>query len=290
MGRAAVAVALLLCAGCAAAGGSPAASSSSAASSAAPSSAALSTGPPVPPVAGIEASAVRLRTDEALGGQVQVRVTGTGAEPFTVTSVAVDSPGFTPLPDRAVTAAFTPGRTIDLPTPFGTAVCDTAAEPAAARLTVVRPDGRSEVLRVPMSAADLTRIHTETCAAEAVLAVSGVAVSGLAVDGDAVTGSLVLTRAGDDDRAVTVGRLEGTVLYDVAADVPVTLAEGEASREVDVAFTMASCEPHVLAETKKPYAFLLGMRVGDGAEVPVDLPLDQGQRDVLASLVDVACA
>ena len=79
------------------------------------------------------------------------------------------------------------------------------------------------------------------------------------------------------------------MLYHVAADVPVTRGWGEASRGADVAFTMASCEPHVLAETKKPYAFLLGVRVGDGEEVAVDLPLDQGQRDVLASLVDVAC-
>ena len=49
---------------------------------------------------GIEAEAVRQRTDEAIGGQVQVRITDTGDEPFTVTSVALDSPGFEPLPPR----------------------------------------------------------------------------------------------------------------------------------------------------------------------------------------------
>jgi hypothetical protein len=284
------ALALLLCAGCGAASSSAgsSAASSSVSPSVSPSAAAPSPGPAVPPVPGIEARAVQLRTDAALGGQVQVRVTDTGTEAFSVTSVAIDSPGFAPLPDREVAAAFTPGRTIDLPTPFGEAVCDRAAEPAAARLTVVRPDGRSEVLRVPLAAEDLTRIHAAACAARAALAVAGVAVTGLAVDGEAVTGSLVLTR-GDDDRPVTLTRLEGNVLYDVEADVPLSLAAGEDGLEVPVAFTMASCEPHVLAETKKPFAFLLGMRVGDGDEVPVDLPLDQGQRDVLSALVDVAC-
>ena len=288
MRRTAAALAVLLCAACGADPPSPAPSAAAAGSSPS-SSAALPSGPAVPPVAGIEALAVQLRTDEALGGQVQVRVTDTGTEPFTVTSVAIDSPGFAPLPDRAETAAFVPGRTIDLPTPFGAALCDRAAEPAAARLTVVRPDGRSEVLRVPLGAGDLVRIHAETCAAAAALAVAGVTVTGLTVDGEVVTGSLVLTRAGDDDRPVTLTRLEGNVLYDADADLPVRLGEGRASLEVPVTFRSVTCAGHALAETKQPYLFLLGVRVGDGDEVPVDLPLDQGQRDVLAALVDVVC-
>ncbi|SNR81897.1 hypothetical protein SAMN04488107_0030 [Geodermatophilus saharensis] len=243
----------------------------------------------MPPVAGIEAVAVQLRTDVAIGGQVQVRVTDTGSEPFTVTSVAIDSPGFAPLPDRAVTAAFTPGRTVDLPTPFGGAVCDTAAEPAAARLTVVRPDGRTEVLRVPLAAADLTRIHTDACAARAVLAVAGVTVTGLALEGEAVTGTLETTRGGGDGRAVTLTRLEGNVLYDVEADLPVTLAEGESSAEVGLTFTTARCDPHALAETKQPYLFVLGVQVDGEDEVTVDLPLDQAQRDTLFTLTESAC-
>ena len=38
---------------------------------------------------GIAGEAVRLRTDEAVGGQVQVRLTATGDQPFTVVSVAL---------------------------------------------------------------------------------------------------------------------------------------------------------------------------------------------------------
>ena len=291
MRRTAAALAVLLCAACGADPSSPAASTAAAGSSpsSAASSSALSSGPPVPPVPGIGAEAVQLRTDEAVGGQVQVRVTDTGTEPFRVTAVAIDSPGFAPLPERAVTADLVPGRVVDLPAPFGDVVCDRAAEPAAARLTVVRPDGRTEVLRVPMEAGDLTRIHTETCAAGAVLAVAGVRVTGLAADGDAVTGSLLLTRGGDDARAVTLTRLAGNVLYDADADLPVTLAAGEGSREVDVAFTMGRCDPHALAEVKQPYLFVLGVRVGEEPEVPVDLPLDEAARDLLADLVDRGC-
>ena len=284
MRRTAALLAVLLCAACGSSVPAPARSSSASSSAPAPGTA-------VPPVPGIEAEAVRLRTDEAIGGQVQVRVTDTGTEPFTVTSVAVDSPGFAPLPDRAVTAAFTSGRTIDLPAPYGDAVCDRAAEPAAARLTVVRPDGRTEALQVPLAAGVLERIHAERCAVRAVLSVADVTVGGLSADGDAVTGTLTLTRVGDDDRPVTVTRLQGNVLYDVAAGgLPRTLEAGESTLEVELEFTMTRCDPHALAETKQPYLFLLGLQVADDDEVPADLPLDQAQRDELAALVDRACA
>ncbi|WP_324274621.1 hypothetical protein [Blastococcus brunescens] len=58
-----------------------------------------------------------------------------------MTAVALDSPGFTAVPPTTVTAEFPPGRVIDLPTPYGTPVCDARPQPAAARLTVVRAGG-----------------------------------------------------------------------------------------------------------------------------------------------------
>jgi hypothetical protein len=297
MRRTAGGLAVLLCAACAGtacagaddATSSASSSGSSSAASAASSSVPPSAGPPVAAVPGIEAEVRQWRTDEAVGGQVQVTVTDTGSEPFTVTSVAIDSAGFVPLPDRPVQAEFVPGRRVDLPAQHGAVVCDRAAEPAAARLTVVRPDGRSEQLLVPLAAGVLGRIHAEACAVQAVLAVADVAVTGLALDGEAVTGSVVLSRAGDDDRVVEVVRLGGSVVYDATADLPATLAAGEPRLELPVEFTSVSCDPHVLAETKQPYVFPLAIRVGDGDQVPVDLPLDPAQQDVLAALVDRVC-
>ncbi|WP_448641347.1 hypothetical protein [Geodermatophilus sp. URMC 63] len=286
MRRTVVGLAVLLCAACSGDGSAP---SSAVPSSASSSSVPLPAGPSVPAVPGIEAEVRQWRTDEAVGGQVQVTVTDTGAQPFTVTSVAIESAGFAPVPDRPVQVEFPPGRRFDLPTQYGEVVCDRAAEPAAARLTVVRPDGGSEQLRVPLAAEVLGRIHTEECAVRAVLAVADVAVSGLALDGEAATGSVVLTRAGDDDRAVEVVRLGRNVVYGVGVDLPATLAAGERRLEVPVEFTSASCDPHVLAETKQPYVFPMAVRVGDDDQVPVDLPLDQAQRDVLAALVDRVC-
>jgi hypothetical protein len=242
----------------------------------------------VPRVPGIEAEAVQLRTDEAIGGQVQVRITDTGDAPFTVTAVALDSPGFALLPPTVVTAEYAPGRTIDLPTPFGAPVCSAAPLPAAARVSLVRPDGVAEDLWVPLAAEVLGRVHEEECAAIAVLEVVHVEMTPLREDGDALTGELVLTRR-EGDEVVTVTRLDRSVLIDVAAeDLPLELSGDRG--ETSVSFTPATCDPHVLSETKQPYLFPLHVVVGDGEPVPVDLPLDVVARDQLAALVQRVCA
>jgi hypothetical protein len=261
--------------------GEPLAGPSKEASSAAPSAA-------IPAVPGIEAEIVRLRTDEAIGGQVQVRLTDTGDTPFTVTAVALRSPGFAQEPMKAVAAEYAPGRVIDLPVPYGEPVCDTAPLPAAADLTVVRPDGAVEEVQVPAAADVLELIHSEECAVLAVTAVVDIAVTGLHDDGDTVAGSLVLTRRSGDE-PITASRLGRSVLIEPTADLPLELARGRDAATTTMSFTPATCDPHVLSETKKPYVFPLSVTVGDDDPVAVDLPLDQSARDALAAMVRRVC-
>src|SRR3712207_5004731 len=124
MGRTAVLGLALLCATCSGADG--AAEQVPAATSAAPA---------LPPVPGIEAEVVRHRTDVPVPGRVHVRVTDTGDQPFTVTAVAIDSPGFAPLPPTALTASFEPGRTIDLRTAYGEPDCPAQPGPVDRKST-----------------------------------------------------------------------------------------------------------------------------------------------------------
>ena len=127
----------LLCAAC---GGGPGGADPGAADPP-PEVATTSAAPAPPTVPGIEAEVVRLRTDVTVDGQVHVRVTDTGDQPFTVTALALESPGFAPLPATPLTARFEPGRTIALRTAYGEPDCAARPAPVAARLTVVRPDG-----------------------------------------------------------------------------------------------------------------------------------------------------
>ena len=284
MRRTAAGLLVALTAACGATPSPAAAPSSSAPSSSAPVETAL------PAVPGLEAEAVRLRTDEAIGGQFQVRITDTGDDAFTVTSVALDSPGFTALPATAETAEFAPGRVIDLPTPYGAPVCDAEPLPAAAQLIVVRPDGAQEAVRAPLSADVLQLIHDEKCAVLAVAEVVDVVVTDMADAGDSLAGSLTLTRR-EGDEPVTAATLGRSVLVDVVAeDLPLELAGEERSARTDVSFTSATCDPHVLSETKKPFVFPLTVQVGDDDPVTMDLPLDQVARDRLAALVQRVCA
>jgi hypothetical protein len=277
-GAIALAVGVALLAACGEPAGEPSSEASSSSSSAEPSAS----------VPGIEAEIVRLRTDEAIGGQVQVRLTDTGDTPFTATAVALRSPGFAPEPMKAITAEYAPGRVIDLPVPFGAPVCDAAPVPAAAELTVVRPDGAVEQVQVPAAADVLELIHSEECAVLAVTAVVDITVTDLHDDGDTLAGSLTLTRRKGTE-PIRATRLSRSVLIEPTADLPLDLDGDEDSASAPVSFTPASCDPHVLAETKKPYVFPLAVTVGGDDEVPVDLPLDQAARDQLAGLVKRVC-
>jgi len=116
-----------------------------------------------------------------------------------------------------------------------------------------------------------------------------VTVADLADDGDALTGSLTLTRRTGDQR-VTATALGRSVLLDAEVEeLPLVLEGGAQTVTTAVSFTPASCDPHVLSETKKPYVFPLTVDVAGADPVPVDLPLDSAARDRLAALVQRAC-
>ena len=244
----------------------------------------------LPEVPGVAASALRYRSDEAVGGQVQVHVENTGTEPFTVTSVQLDTPGFAPVPAREVSTVFAPGRGIDLPASFGAVSCAVAPAPAAARLTVLRPAGVAEELVVPLAGDTMARVHTEECAVQDVLAVVGVAVEQLVDDGSAVTADVVLTRRSGDDEVVVSALLPSVVLEPVPdVELPVRLTPDAEELRLPVTFDAERCDPHALAETKKPFVFPLVVTVGEGADVPVDLPLEAGQQALLEEFLGRAC-
>jgi hypothetical protein len=252
---------------------------------------AAATPTPVPAfdeVPGISGEVVRLRADEALGGQVQVRLTDTGDAPFTVVGVALTSPAFAEQPPTQETATYAPGRTIDLPVPFGPVDCAADVHPVGARLQLDRGAGPEEVV-VPLAGDALDLVAGEQCAAQRLAEHVVVAVDGFTEDGDGVRGSVVLTRVDDDGGEVRVDALGRSVLLEPAApDLPATLGAGERELTLPLAVGLASCDPHVLAETKKPFVFPLTVEAA-GETAVVDLPLSDVQRGQLQALVDRVC-
>ena len=244
----------------------------------------------LPEVPGLAGESVRLRSDVPLGDVFQVRLTNTGTAPFTVTSVQLASPGFAELTARTLTVEFGPGRTFDLPARFGPVVCTASPDPVAARVTVSRDGGPAEELLVPLAGPVLADVHDRQCEVEAVTSAAAVTVEGLAAADDTVTGEVVLSR-GAGDEPVVVSELQRSVVIDpvLSTPLPATLGPGVAQLRLPVVFRPATCEPHRLAETKQPFVLPLLVAVGEGAPVPVLLPLDDGQRRLLQDLLTRVC-
>ncbi len=241
---------------------------------------------PAAPVPGIEAEAVQLRTVAGAGGLMRVRISA--AECVRVPSVAVVSPGFAPVQPGELTAEFVPGRVIDLRTPFGRAQCDVEPEPASARWTVVRPGAQPQEVEVPLAAAVLKQIHTEECLEQSLAQEVTVEVADLRDDGDGLAGSLVLVRR-SGAREAQVSALRRSVLMAVEVDLPLTLAGDAPEAETALRFTPATCEPHVLAETKQPFLFPITVQVGDAEPVSTDLSIPDDVRAQLQALVQRVC-
>lgn len=243
---------------------------------------------PTAPGADVTAEAVQLRTDVPVGGRFQVRVTNTSGSPVTVSSVALDSAGFAPRPPTDRPARIAPGRVVDLPTPYGDPRCDAAVEPAVVVARLEGPGVRAGVVRLPLAADVLVRIHAQECAERGLAERLEIRIADLVDGAGTLTGRVELVRrAGAGE--VRAERIARSVLVDVAVDLPIVLPDGESRASAAVTFAPATCEAHVLAETKQPFVFPLAVRFGDAEEVVVDLPVTPAVEGRLAALVDRVC-
>ena len=91
------------------------------------------------------------------------------------------------------------------------------------------------------------------------------------------------------DSMIGVNGGRSVLIAATAEELPLELAPDASDASTPVGFTPASCDPHVLSETKKPYVFPLAVTVGDGEEVSLALPLDDAVRELLAALVQRVC-
>ncbi len=297
-----LAVVLAILGGCAGAPDppEPAGSSSDSSGSAAEPTAPVAT----PAVPGMSALAVRLRTDVAVGGQFQTRITNTGSEAFMVLAVSLDSPAFERLPLVGRPATYRPGATIDLPTQYGAASCaeNIQVDPAFSAVQVQWPDGRIEEVRVPLEAPDdiIDRIHQEECHALALAAAVDVSLGGdfnsAQVDGRTVVqATITLTRGDNTEEEIALIELRGSVVFDVSfaenSQPPqtMTVEEDQLAVPVIVRHTARGCDAHVLGETKQPFVFPFFLTFDGGTPQYGILEVSPEQREALWSYIRAVC-
>lgn len=253
--------------------------------------------PTVPgPVAepAIAAELVQYRRDEALH-QMQVKVTNTGTREVVVDRVAVWLPGFDDVPPSEPGTVLGPGRRVDLPVVYGAARCEGGRPGSTTDSPVVRLhlDGAAKAVEVePADEGLLARLAAAECAQRAVTEAVplGFADAWVPVgSGDALTVAGVL-RVGPV-RAGTAARLEvldGTTLFGITTSVSLPLALAGPAVDVPVTVAPQRCDPHAVAESKRGYAFRVGVSLG-AEPVLVTVEVDPAQQPVLQAALLERC-
>jgi hypothetical protein len=80
------------------------------------------------------------------------------------------------------------------------------------------------------------------------------------------------------------------VLIAVEVELPLVLSPDASDVAAPLRFTPATCEPHVLAETKQPFLFPMTVQLGDEEPATVDLPIPDDVRADLQALVQRVCS
>lgn len=203
---------------------------------------------------------------------VEVQVTGPDAAEWLVTSAALDSAAFAPLPPSDQNVKLREARPGRLRVPLGPATCPPGPGAASAVLTLRSPAGATAQTTVPLPTEVLEQINADECATAAVVAA---AVPSLgepeSVSGTSVTTTLALTRG----EALAAGAgahvtdMRGSVIFTLApapgAALPLTLAPASATVTLPVVITATRCDQHAFAESKKTFVFAVWVAL-DGAE------------------------
>jgi len=239
----------------------------------------------------LSATATQTREDAVAPGQMRITETNTSTRELTVTSVALDSPGFAPAPASPRDDPFPPGVRYALPARYGEPRCTLAPLPATAVVQAHARTGPSVTLRLPLNSSDglLERLHEQACRTARLAQRVRLSVVDLAPAGPAVLRGTVRIqrRAGAGPIALT--EVRDSVVFTLRLPLPAVLPVGSDRLDVPLEVRMASCSGHVIGEAKQPYLFPAFLRL-DGAQAQLDLPTTSAEHRLLQELVRTGCA
>ncbi|GIJ03191.1 hypothetical protein Sya03_25430 [Spirilliplanes yamanashiensis] len=251
---------------------------------------------PAPPAPKLHATAEQWRTDE-VARNLAVALHNDDTVPLRVTRVQLVLPSFTGagVVDKE---ALLPvgGLRVDVPVPYGTGTAcageSPAAAPSQAIVDVAREGGptRRVTLDLPHPSERLDRLLRQDClAARAARSVALTFGPWTSTPDGALRGSLVVTRAsGAGPDPVTVAELGGNVLYTLRPDRLGDLAAGAPTVAFGLRADALDCDPHAVAEVKKPYEFPVRLVLG-GEDVPTQVTVTENDKLTLDTMLRARC-
>jgi hypothetical protein len=268
-------------------------------------------GSPVPPTtraASAEDLVIEFRQnrDQVASDAAIVRVGNGGDHDITIVGLELAGSAFTAPTVRDRSSTIRAGQTTDLAVELPPIDCDAGDGDAQVDLQLRLDDGAvltASDLSDPTDA--LQRIRASTCTVAAVQRIAEVAAApGIRLEGAGATTVAVLTITAVPTGAP--GRLElvalrSTVLLrpaptdgggDPPQDWPLSLTVDAASgpQSIELRIVPTRCDPHALAEDKVGTLFPLVVRIDDGPEAAMTLPLDAGTAEALKDAVRARCA
>lgn len=240
---------------------------------------------------------------------------------LTVVSVRLDSPLFEPARAHEVSQIVRAGRRTDFKMDVGVAVCPAVVAPSRVEVGFRLDGGEPELATVEIDDAPLRRISDTECGEALVHDAVDIGFAQHSeVDGDVVHATITLHRR-TGDQPVTVTEVRGSVLYElrpgrshprgpvdrdpastsptsgdqrepttersVIESVPtapaalVVLEPGADTAELAVELEVVRCEPHAVADAKKPFDFKAWIALGDDEPRYVRVPAPPGLQDAL---------
>jgi hypothetical protein len=214
-----------------------------------------------------------------------------GDVPVAVQAMQLDSPQFATLPATPREVTLEPGRRLVLPLPYGEVRCDVALDGTFGVTLMV--DGEELHLdAVEEFDGAVARFHARECAAADVRERVDITFGDeWTRDGIEITGELRLEQRHPGEPVAlddAVGNVIFTLVLEQAHPV-LRVSDDAPSASLPVTISADRCDPHAVAEFKRPYVFLSWVAVGDGEPVPVELELTGGARAALDGLI-AACS
>jgi hypothetical protein len=194
-----------------------------------------------------------------------LRVVNESDEPLAVTGAGLRWSGYGPEFTREQDATLAPGQTLDLHVLLPKAHCGQGQEPISG---VVSTAGETKVQQLTKSGQQfLRRLWKRGC--DDALVADNVGISyapgwRTAAGATSLDGALRLVRRSGDE-PVTVTYADGSVLYDLVLPGKVTIGGDERRAEVPLSIQPGNrCDEHAIGQATAPFAFRVGVRVGDG--------------------------
>lgn len=213
-----------------------------------------------------------------------------------VIDVALRSPLFEPVEPDDHDYRVAAGLRQDLQMDVGESICPSPEGASMIEMTV-EIDGRRSHGLVEIDVSPIAKINTRECGERFVFEHADVEWGPeFTVDSGVLTTTVTLTRR-DGDEAMAVTAVRGTVLYLVlpAAEPPDgeplgTMAVDDSTGTAPVLMRVGRCEPHAVADVKKPYSFNVWVTIGDSDPYPIELLPGEEIKGALAELLQECIA